>query len=670
MLGNGTGFQVSSQSIFTWVLRNPDTNATFTVLQQVSTPSLGNVSTSVSLNTSVGAFSVPDVELYGRQSKILVTDYVLGRGQSRRNALYYSTADIATSEVFDDNDVLVLYLKHGQTGEFAFKDLKAAGGVKTTFTTFGASKVAATTRVSSSNKHIYAFSYTQASGTTVVQFSNNALVLLVEQTTAWRLWTPVDGDVSLSSTPGKRLFILGPYLVRSARVDWARGVINVQGDNDVATTLEAFVGKFGGNHGPAIHTISWNGKPIRATRTPYGSYTAVIPGGQDILKDIDLPLLLQSNGSTAAGVKWYAADSLPEAAPDYDDSRWTVCNKTSTLSPVAPVTLPVLFSSDYGYYTGVKVYRGRFASTENPTSVNITASGGLGFGWTAWVNGRLLGGIPGVGTDTTTSAVLHFPQDSLVTGNGTNVLTVLVDYHGHDETSTKNGLANPRGLLGAKLAGEDGSSTSPGFASWKIAGNAGGPANIDAVRGPMNEGGLYAERLGWHLPGFDVVADKAFALSASGSSPFDGIESAAGVRFYVTHFSFGGATGAGPAIPANIDIPLSIALHAPAGTVARIELWVNGYEYGKYVPHIGPQTVFPVPPGIINTGPGETNTLALSLWAMTDAGARLDYVAVVGYDGNVAYDTGFFAANAANAKKWKTGIADLQPGWTDRSRFA
>lgn len=43
----------------------------------------------------------------------------------------------------------------------------------------------------------------------------------------------------------------------------------------------------------------------------------------------------------------------------------------------------------------------------------------------------------------------------------------------------------------------------PTFASWKVAGNAGGEANIDPVRGVYADGGLHAERLRWHLPRFD-----------------------------------------------------------------------------------------------------------------------------------------------------------------------
>lgn len=54
----------------------------------------------------------------------------------------------------------------------------------------------------------------------------------------------------------------------------------------------------------------------------------------------------------------------------------------------------------------------------------------------------------------------------------------------------------------------------------------------------------------------------------------------------------------------------------------RAQLFVNGYQYGKYVNHIGPQTSFPVPEGILNYR--GTNWIGLSLWAHGEDGAKLD----------------------------------------------
>lgn len=329
---------------------------------------------------------------------------------------------------------------------------------------------------------------------------------------------------------------------------------------------------------------------------------------------------------------WRSADSLPEKDPSYDDKKWAACNKSTTISPIAPLTKPVLFSSDYGFYSGAKIYRGYFDGT-NATSVSITASGGLAFGWSAWLNGVLIGGNVGNATLTTTTAVLPLTSSSLKASG--NVLTVVVDYHGHDQTSTAKGIGNPRGILGASLLPAVAGST--GFKLWKVQGNAAGSANIDAVRGPMNEGGLYAERVGWHLPSFSPTSPQ-FGVS----SPQVGI-SKSGIEFYITTFHLN--------IDSDLDVPLGIELSAPAGTVARVMIWINGYQYGKYVPHIGPQTRFPIPPGVINNR--GLNTLTLSLWAMTDAGAKLDKVELFNYG---AYQTDF---------KFNQDWSYLQPGWNE-----
>ncbi|KAH6681709.1 putative beta-galactosidase C, partial [Halenospora varia] len=598
MVGNGTGYATSSTGIWTWEIRNPDTNAAFYVTQQATSSSRASVTFTANLKTSQGTIAVPNINLNGRQSKILVTDYTFGK-----QTLLYSSAEVLTYGIFN-KEVLVLYLQNGQVGQFA---LKTSGN--STHSTYGSSNVTAT-----ASSGLMTFTYTQGAGQTVVEF-NGILIYLLEQKTAWRFWAPAttkNPDVK----PNEQIFVLGPYLVRSASI--SHGVLHVSGDSDNATTIEAYTGD------SSIQTIDWNGQRLDAEKTAYGSVTAQIPGAAD--RTVSLPVL----------ENWRSADSLPEKNPAYDDSKWAVCNKTTTQSPVAPITLPVLFSSDYGFYAGPKVYRGYFDGSY--TAVNITASGGLAFGWTAWLNGVLVGGNTGNTTLTTTSAVLTLPSNS--TKKTGNVLTVVVDYHGHDETSTAKGVENPRGLLGASLIGGN-TSSSTGFKLWKIQGNAGGNANIDAVRGPMNEGGLYGERLGWTLPSF-TPDSKQFGRS----SPSVGISSS-GIAFYTTTFHLN--------IDSDLDVPLGIELTAPAGTVSRVMVWINGYQYGKYVSHIGPQTRFPFPPGVVNNR-GE-NTVALSLWAMTDAGAKLDTVKLIKYG---QYQTDF-----TFNKDWSY----LQPGW-DKSRLA
>jgi len=568
------------------------------VVQQATTSSTASVTFSANLNTSQGLITVPDINLNGRQSKILVTDYSFGA-----HSLLYSSVDVLTYGTFGI-DVLVLYLEQGQTGQFALQ----TGSDIANHTIYGPTKVTVTP-----SSNLTTVVYTQGAGKTILQI-DGVLVYLLDQPSAWEFWAPpttINPDVK----PDQQIFVLGPYLVRNASI--SHGVVHISGDNDNSTTIEVYTGD------PDIQTIDWNGIRLNAVKTPYGSVTAQIPGSEN--RTISLPPL----------ANWRSADSLPEKLSTYDDSKWTVCNKSTTLSPVAPLTKPVLFSSDYGFYTGAKIYRGFFDGTTF-TSVNITCSGGLAFGWSVWLNGVFIGGNVGNASLTTTTEILSLPPSSLRTTN--NLLTVVVDYHGHDETSTAKGVENPRGILGASLIpSTNGSST--GFNLWKIQGNAGGSANIDPVRGPMNEGGLYGERVGWHLPSF--TPDSSFDRS----SPLTGFN-ASGIRFYITTFHLN--------IDSDLDVPLGIELSAPAGTVARVMIWVNGYQYGKFVPQIGPQTVFPIPPGVINNR--GLNTLALSLWAMSDEGAKLDTVQLISYG---AYQTDF---------QFNEDWSYLQPGW-DESRL-
>ena len=187
-----------------------------------------------------------------------------------------------------------------------------------------------------------------------------------------------------------------------------------------------------------------------------------------------------------------------------------------------------------------------------------------------------------------TSATLDFGQIPLLDKD--NILTVVVDYSGHDTAETGFGIENPRGLLEAVLIGDNRSALN--FTQWKIVGNAKGSLNgteqVESVRGPWNEGGLYGERLGWHLPGYDTSAWNT-------SSPSTPRSNKAGVNFYVTNFTLN--------IDDDLDVPLGLDLVAPEGRAlpTRVQLFMNGWQFGKYWPVVGgPQTRFPVPQGILD----------------------------------------------------------------------
>jgi hypothetical protein len=113
-------------------------------------------------------------------------------------------------------------------------------------------------------------------------------------------------------------------------------------------------------------------------------------------------------------------------------------------------------------------------------------------------------------------------------------------------------------------------------------------------------------------------------------------------------------------MPSGYDIPLSFAFGnstngvqdaAPtSGEVSkyRSQIWVNGYQFGKYVHNIGPQDRFPVPEGIWNYH--GSNYVAVSLWALEAAGAKIANFSLV--TGPVI-QSGFGPIELSPAPEWQ-----------------
>lgn len=296
--------------------------------------------------------------------------------------------------------------------------------------------------------------------------------------------------------------------------------------------------------------------------------------------------------------------------------------------------------------------------------LNIT--GGSAFGYSAWLNGVFIGSYLGASTSSTGQVTFSFANATLATSGAAadNVLVVVMDNSGHDQTT---GAITPRGIWNATLLGPDSGGEGGGysFSEWKIAGTAGGEANIDPVRGPYNEGGLYAERVGAHLPGFPDSdwAAVSTSASASGNATTGGtklVVPGAGIRVFRSVIPL--------SVPAGLDASISFQFSAPGNgstrstfvsdysNQARALLFVNGYQYGRFNPYIGNQITFPVPTGILDYN-GE-NTIAVTVWSQSAQGVEvgldwnLEYVHTTGYD--MSFDSGY-----------------LRPGWTsDRLAYA
>ncbi|KAF2197877.1 hypothetical protein GQ43DRAFT_443847 [Delitschia confertaspora ATCC 74209] len=598
-VGNSTDYS-TNPSVKVTELRNPETKAAFYVTVHADSTSSSVESFKVHVSTSVGNLTIPqrggEIVLNGHQSKILTTDFKLGDEQ-----LVYSTAEILTYSVVDGEPVLVLSVGSGESAEFMLEGAKFGWVAKNP----GSSH---TSFYREGNGLIVSLS--KASKETVIQFNNGVKVVVADKAAAYNIWAP-----NLTNDPlapiNESVIVSGPYLVRGISSP-DRYTLALTGDSKVATSIEVWASR-------GVKRLTWNGKTLIAVRTTYGSLIARVPGPS---KKISLPRL--SN--------WKVADSLPEANPSYNDnsSAWVDANHNSTENAMKPDTLPVLYVDDYGFHASSHLFRGYFAGPAS--GVHLSVAGGTAFGWSAWLNGAHIGSFFGNNTFGTEQGnlTLSFTNATVYT-NTSNVLLVVQDNTGH---GLRDQATNPRGILKAALL-----SNTTTFSKWKIAGTAGGEKNIDAVRGPLNEGGLTAERLGWHLPGFD-------ASKWSSGSPSLGF-SGAGIQFYRTVVPL--------TIPNGLDAAIAFSLSAPSSKLLRAQLFVNGYQYGRFNPNVGNQVEFPVPPGILNYN-GD-NTIGLVVWAQSEEGAKVEV------DWKVLWTT---------ESSWTVGKTDdLRPGWTkERLEYA
>lgn len=102
-------------------------------------------------------------------------------------------------------------------------------------------------------------------------------------------------------------------------------------------------------------------------------------------------------------------------------------------------------------------------------------------------------------------------------------------------------------------------------------------------------------------------------------------------------------------LPKGFDIPLAFKFTNSTETPNfRAQIYVNGYQFGKYANNVGPQTEFPVPEGIINHQ--GKNTLGVSLWAMDKAGAKIEGLELVA---TALVQSGFGKVEASEQPKWK-----------------
>ncbi|MFE9448030.1 beta-galactosidase [Streptomyces sp. NPDC006739] len=390
------------------------------------------------------------------------------------------------------------------------------------------------------------------------------LLLFADDPTALRLF-PYD-------TPSGTVLVHGPKLLRHAEV--RGGEVRLTGDTVQETGLEVW--------GPrGIGSVVWNGRPVATRPTSSSSLLADRPLAG--VPEVRLPAL--------GG--WRMRTENPEVGPSFDDSAWQAAEKTSSYS-VTPVPKgqPVLFADDYGFHYGDVWYRGTFTDSTGLEEISLAYSTGTQGLLMAWLDGDPLGThrmpVPDSGTirQGSWAETAAFPVREALRGEGRHVLSVLVRRMQHDEDGKAlDTHKTARGLTGVAFRG-----AAPRV-SWRIQGE----AAVDPVRGPQNNGGLYGEREGWHLPGFP---DRDWEPAA-----FPRADRRQGVTWYRTTFRL--------SVPADVDASIGLTLQDDPYRAYRAQIFLNGWNMGQYINNVGPQHTFVLPGGILRTR--GTNTLALAV---------------------------------------------------------
>ncbi|TFK51150.1 hypothetical protein OE88DRAFT_1630669 [Heliocybe sulcata] len=576
-VGSGTAYSDNAK-VYTTALKS-ESGVSFYVIRQNSTSYLDPVSFSLRINTTEGEVTVPqyggNITLDGRESQILVSEYPFGK-----HTLKYSTAEVFTQTTIDGVDYVVLYAQAGHSIEAVIPSSSSPQVI-------GSPSVKAT---SVNDSVVITGTPSGLSGVVL----DGAAVIIADKHTAlsfWNIRLPSTNNTVYDVAPdAPSVLVSGPYLVRNATISGS--ALELYGDINATTVLGVIA--------PAsVKSVLWNGKAVDAQNPAPGVFNGTLEFGIQI----SLPSLKEA--------EWYCADSLPEIGSSFDDSEWVTANKTSTERPYQPFGGKyILYADEYGYHQGNTIARGHFTGN-NATGVKLSVQGGYNFGYSVWLNSKFLGSSQGTNQYGTMIDMTNdtWTFDATDLNAGDNVLTVVVDQTGLEEDyDGDDTFKTPRGVRGYTLLG------GTDFDYWKLQGNLGGEDFPDKVRGPLNEGGLFVERQGAHLPGFPVASASGWSKSTTEApcTPYDGITSA-GIHAYRTTFELD--------VPEGSDIPVSLQFERTADSSYRSLFYINGWQFGRFNSRDGPQTSFPLPEGILN--PRGSNELLVTLWSLDADGAKV-----------------------------------------------
>jgi beta-galactosidase GanA len=560
---------------------------------QKPTSATGTEAFSFELQTRAGRTRIPQqgtLKLVGQDAKMLLANYALERQQ-----LVYATSELQTHLRQGERDMALLHGRSGEDGETVLHYAQRPT-VKVLAGEAAVNWDATRGQLRLNYRH---------AGLLEMQISGGgqpALTLLIaDEATSQAFWRVNAGD--------EAALVQSRALIRGAVRSGAE--LQIAGDTTAAAPLRVWAPaaiqalRFNGD---AVATVAAAGNSLRATAALAGPAAIALP---------ELRTLT-----------WTRRADNAEASVAFDDAKWQNADARSSAAHVYTANengQPVLAMSDYGFHHGDVWYRGRFSSGANtpagagPLNLDLFFGGGGAGLIQVWLDGQFIGQQE---LDTGRS----FPQ---TTGSfkralnalpaGEHVLAVMVRNNSHNWDLFADDIhKEARGLISASIAPRAGRRFAVPIA-WRLQGNQGGEAIADLVRGPYNNGGLRGERLGWHLP---AAPDRDFKTGWESTAP-EAAPAAPGTYWLRSSFKLD--------LPAKHDVQLGLAFPDANGDTTqprsapeqRVLIFVNGWNMGQFISHIGPQRVFVIPPGILH--PNGENTLAL---AVTTDGAAANALEV------------------------------------------
>ncbi|WP_229510807.1 MULTISPECIES: beta-galactosidase [unclassified Massilia] len=550
------------------------------VLFAVHSPSdgLSDDRFTVDLSTRDGAYTLP-LRLKGQDGKMLLASYAL-----ERQHLVYSTSELQTHFANGERDVALLHGRGGEEGETVLR-FASAPRVEVLAGQVTSSWDAVRGDLKLSYLH---------DGLARVRISGGGraplLLLLADEENSLRFWA--------QDTPRGKVLQQSAALVRSST--FTGTTLALQGDTQETTDLQIW--------GPAFSAASFNGAELALTAQPDGSVRTAPVKGPDAVKLPDLGKLAWTR----------RMDSL-EAQPAFDDSSWVRADKRASAAQTWTMPergQPTLAMSDYGFHHGDVWYRGHVDIKEGKTNQLELFYGAGGAGMIqVWIDGRYVGQHEldvGRSFPETTDSV-KFALGALTPGK--HVIAVMVRNNSHNWNLMADDFhREARGLISASLTSRGGKRFAVPI-DWRLQGRQGGETLVDTMRGPVNNGGLFGERAGWHLPLVDAGGWEKAKPTAAPPKP--------GTYWLRTRFALD--------LPRGHDVQLGLAFgdttQPRSDRENRVLIFVNGWNMGQFIAHIGPQRTFVIPPGILN--PNGENTIALAVTTDGKAANALEPVALV-----------------------------------------